>query len=152
MLVALALGRRNSACARGIDMIPRSGIRELAMGLVIEFGASPSGVDVFPKILGQGHPIVVLWHIPKPIQVAVNTGRRRAKSHHDCGTGRAAERRSAMGLFKKHATFGEGIDVWCLGLRMAAETADPVIEVVHGNEQYIGALFGEQAMRKLQKY
>ena len=57
-----------------------------------------------------------------------------------------------MGLFKKHATFGEGIDVWCLSLRMAAETTDPVIEVVHGNEQYIGALFGEQAMRKLQKY
>ena len=57
-----------------------------------------------------------------------------------------------MGLFKEHAALGEGIDVRCLGLRMAAETTDPVVEVVHGNEQYIGALFGEQAMRKLQKY
>ena len=57
-----------------------------------------------------------------------------------------------MGLFKEHAALGEGIDVWCFGLRMAAETTDPVVEVVHGNEQYIGALFGEQAMRKLQKY
>ena len=57
-----------------------------------------------------------------------------------------------MSLFKEHAALGEGIDVRCLGLRMAAETADPVVEVVHGNEQYIGALFGEQAMRKLQKY
>ena len=57
-----------------------------------------------------------------------------------------------MGLFKKHATFGEGIDVRCLGLRVATETTDPVIEVVYGDEEYVGALFGEQAMRKLQKY
>ena len=132
-------------------MIPRSGIRELAVGLVIEFAAAPSEVAVFPKVLRQGHPVLVLRHIAKPIQVAVNTGRRRAEPHHDCSAGRTTERRSAMGLFKKHATFGEGIDVRCLGLRMAAETADPVVEVVHGNEQYIGALFGEQAMRKLQE-
>ena len=48
-----------------------------------------------------------------------------------------------MGLFKEHAALGEGIDVRCLGLRMAAETTDPVIEIVHGNEQHIGVLFGE---------
>ena len=124
-------------------MIPRSGIRELAMGFVIEFTAAPSEVSLFPKILGQGHPILVLWHIPKPIQVAVNTGRRRAKSHHNCGAGRTTERGGAMGLFKEHAALGEGIDVRCLGLRMAAETTDPVIEIVHGNEQHIGVLFGE---------
>ena len=57
-----------------------------------------------------------------------------------------------MGLFKEHAALGEGIDVRCLGLGVSTETAGPVVEVVHGNEQYIGALFGEQAMRKLQKY
>lgn len=48
-----------------------------------------------------------------------------------------------MGLFKEHAVLGECIDVRCLGLRMAAETTDPVIEVVYGNEQHIGVLFGE---------
>ena len=51
MLVALALWRGNSACARGIDMIPRSGIRELATGLVIGYPA-PGEVAVFPKVLG----------------------------------------------------------------------------------------------------
>ena len=51
MIVALALWRRNSAGARGIDMIPRNGIRELAMGFVIEFASAPSEVSVFPKVL-----------------------------------------------------------------------------------------------------
>ncbi len=48
-----------------------------------------------------------------------------------------------MGLFKEHAALGEGIDVRCLGLWMPAETTDPVIEIVPGNEQHIGVLFGE---------
>ncbi len=58
----------------------------------------------------------------------------------------------AMGLLKKHATFSKGIYVWCLSLRVTAEAADPVIEVVYGDEQHVGVLFGKQAMRKVQKY
>ena len=50
-----------------------------------------------------------------------------------------------MGLFKKYTALGKGIDVRCLGLRMAAEATDPVVEVVHGNEQHIGA-FGREAV------
>ena len=51
-----------------------------------------------------------------------------------------------MSLFKEHAALGEGIDVRCLGLRMAAEATDPVVEVVHGDEEHIGALHCKQAM------
>ena len=57
-----------------------------------------------------------------------------------------------MGLFKKDAALGQGIYVWCLSLRVTAEAADPVIEVVYGDEQHVGVLFGKQAMRKVQKY
>ena len=42
-----------------------------------------------------------------------------------------------MGLFKKHAALGKGIDVWCLSLRMATQTSDPVIEVIYCDEQNI---------------
>ena len=45
-----------------------------------------------------------------------------------------------MGLFKEHATLGQCIYVWCLGLRMAAEAAHPVIQVIDGDEQDIGVL------------
>ena len=44
------------------------------MSFVIEFTAAPGEVSVFPKILGQGHPILVLGHVTKPIQVAVDAG------------------------------------------------------------------------------
>ena len=54
-----------------------------------------------------------------------------------------------MGLFKEHATFGEGIDVRGLGLRVATETTDPVIEVVYGDEEHVGALLGKQALGKV---
>ena len=57
-----------------------------------------------------------------------------------------------MGLFKKYTALGQGIYVWCLSLRVTVEAADPVIEVVHGDEEHVGALLGKQAMRKLQKY
>ena len=57
-----------------------------------------------------------------------------------------------MGLFKKHAALGKGIDVWCLSLRVSTEATDPVIQVVYGDEQHVGVLFGKQAMCKAQKY
>ena len=57
-----------------------------------------------------------------------------------------------MGLLKKHTPFSERVDIWGLGLWMATQTSDPVIEVVYGDEQHVGVLFGKQAMCKAQKY
>ena len=48
-----------------------------------------------------------------------------------------------MGLLKKNAMFGKGIYVRCLSLWVSTEATDPVVEVVHGDEEYVGALFGE---------
>ena len=44
-----------------------------------------------------------------------------------------------MGLFEEHAPFGEGIDVRCLGLRMATEATDPVVQIVDGKKQNVGS-------------
>ncbi len=57
-----------------------------------------------------------------------------------------------MGLFKKDAALGKRIYIRGLGLWMATQTSDPVIEVVYGDEQHVGVLFGKQAMCKAQKY
>ena len=48
-----------------------------------------------------------------------------------------------MSLFKKHATFGKGIYVRCLSLWVSTEATDPIVEVVHGDEEHVGVLFGE---------
>ncbi len=53
-----------------------------------------------------------------------------------------------MGLFKKDAALGQFIDIRCLGLWMATQASDPVIEVIHRNEEYIGAFGGEAVDRR----
>ena len=42
-----------------------------------------------------------------------------------------------MGLFKKDAALGKRIDIRGLGLWMATQTSDPVIEVIYCDEQNI---------------
>ena len=49
-----------------------------------------------------------------------------------------------MGLFKKHAALGKGIDVWCLSLRMATQTSDPVVQIIDGKKQNVGSFTGLQ--------
>ena len=49
-----------------------------------------------------------------------------------------------MGLLKKYTPFGEGIDVRCLGLRMASEATDPVVQIIDGKEQNVGSFTGVQ--------
>ena len=49
-----------------------------------------------------------------------------------------------MGLFKEHATLGEGIDIGCLGLRMTTETTDPVVQIIDGKKQNVGSFTGLQ--------
>ncbi len=125
-------------------MIPGLRIGELAMGLVIELTSAPGEVPMLSKILGQGHPVLVLRHVTKPVQVAVDAGRRRAEPHHDRGTRRTAQRSGAMGLFEEHAPFGEGIDVRCFGLWMSAEAPDPVVQIINRKKQNIGSFTGMQ--------
>jgi len=49
-----------------------------------------------------------------------------------------------MGLFKKDAALGKGIDVRCLGLRMATEATDPVVQIIYGKKQNVGSFSGLQ--------
>ena len=48
-----------------------------------------------------------------------------------------------MGLLKQHTPFSERVDICGLGLWMATQTSDPVVEVVYGDEEHVGVLFGE---------
>ena len=50
----------------------------------------------------------------------------------------------AMGLLKEHAPFGKSIDIGCLGLRVSSKTTDPIVQIIDGNEQNVGALPGLQ--------
>ncbi len=75
VLVAFALRRRDGAGARGLDMIPRRGIGEFTVSLMVKFAAAPCDVAMLAEILRERHPILVLRHVAKPVQIAVDTGR-----------------------------------------------------------------------------
>ena len=43
-----------------------------------------------------------------------------------------------MGIIKENSGCGQAVEVRGPGLRMPAQATDPVVEVVHGNEQNVG--------------
>ena len=118
------------------------------MRLMVKFAAAPGEVTVLAEVLRQRHPILVLWQIPKPIQVAIDAGVGWGEAGHNRRARWAAQGRGTISLFKKDAALCEGIDIRSLGLWMSTEASDPVIEVIHRNEEYIGAFGGEAVDRR----
>jgi hypothetical protein len=53
-----------------------------------------------------------------------------------------------MGIGKKNAAPGQAIYVWHVSLRMPAQTANPIIEVINGNEQDVRSLVGPTELRE----
>ena len=107
------------------------------MCLMVKFTATPGEVTVLAEVLRQRHPILVLWHIPKPIQVAIDAGIGGGEAGHNRRARWAAQGSGTVGLFKKDAALCEGIDIRSLGLWMTAQASGPVIEVIYCYEQYV---------------
>ena len=42
-----------------------------------------------------------------------------------------------MGIVKENSGCGQAVQVWRLGLRMPAQATDPVVQVIHRNEQNV---------------
>jgi len=102
--------------------------------LMVQFTAAECRVAMFPKILWQGHPILEVRKVAEPVEIAVDTSVGRVQTGHDGRARRTAQRCGAVGLFEEHAALGQCINVRCLRLRMAAEAADPIIQIIDGNE------------------
>ena len=72
VLVAFLFRWWDSACSGGIDMVPRCGIGELTVRLMVKFASTPSDVALLTKVLRECYPILVLRHVTKPVQIAVD--------------------------------------------------------------------------------
>ena len=107
------------------------------MRLMVKFAAAPGEVTVLAEVLRQRHPILVLWQIPKPIEVAIDAGVGGGEAGHNRRARWAAQGRGTISLFKKDAALCEGINIRSLGLWMTAQTSDPVIKVIYCDEQYV---------------
>ena len=73
--------------------------------------------------------------------VEVGTGLEGIDAGEQAGARGAALRRVAVGLGEEHAAGGEGVDVRRTGVGMAAETTQPVIQIIHDDEDNVGSWF-----------
>lgn len=64
----------------------------------------------------------------------VDTGRVRIASGQQTGSGWVTDRGLAMGVGEQRASLGKSIDVGSSRLRVPAQTSDPVIEIVDGDQ------------------
>ena len=97
---------------------------------------------MFSEILRQRYPILVLRHVTKPVQIAVDAGRRWTEPRHDRSARWAAQWSGTMGLFKENALLCERINVRRLRLGMSSEAADPIVQIVDSDEQDVGPIDG----------
>ncbi len=67
---------------------------------------------------------------------------KRIRAGEEAGARRLADRRLAAGVVEERAAAGEGVEVRGGGLRVAAQAADPVVQVIDGEKQDVGTFGG----------
>jgi hypothetical protein len=87
--------------------------------------------------------------------VLITTARARSQSAHQGGARGIAKWRGAIGIHERHTHFGKAIEVRRFRLRIAFGVADPVIQIVRGDEKDIrsggfafGGRIGKRAVRR----
>ncbi len=109
-----------------------------AVATVINLARGVRSVPMSFEVLRQRDSIFPFWQITKPGCQAVDAGRRRTQREHQTGSRRIAQRRLAMSVGERHATFGQRLHRRRLDLRMPAQRFHPVVQVVDANHQDIG--------------
>ena len=61
---------------------------------------------------------------------------------HQRGPGRTADRSRTVGMEEGRRLRGQGIEVRSVGLGVTSEVTDPVIQIIHGDEEDIGLFRG----------
>ena len=87
------------------------------------------------EILRQRNAVACALHIPDARRQPVNAGGGRPQSRQQAGARGIAQRRLAMSIAEERAARGQAIQVRCLRLGMSSQAADPVIQVVNGDEE-----------------
>ena len=94
-------------------------------------------VAVRSQVLRQRHALLERRHRANPGRQPMNAGGGGTQSREGAAAGRIAQRRLAMRITKKRAARRKPVEVRRPGLRMSPEAADPIVQVVDGDEQNV---------------
>ena len=106
------------------------------VGFVVNLAGTANVVAAIAE--GGGEHLLGRQYGAPVVVVLVDAGGAGAQSAHEGGAGRIADGCGAVAAGEAHAACGQGVDVRGGRLGIAAKVVDPVVEVVHGNEEDIG--------------
>ena len=107
----------------------------LGVEVVVDLTAAASVVAVGEKVAVDGAHI--LEHALSRITIRVNARLPGPQTAHQGRTRRVAGGRGAVRVRERGAACHEAVDVRCFRLRMAAEVAGPVVQIIDRDEQHI---------------
>ena len=117
-------------------VVPRLGIDDVVQHLSRAGGAVAVTREVARQQFRPRHDLAHL------LRVLIEPRAMRRQAAEDGRARRIARGRGAIGVAEQHAARGETVQIRRLRLRMPAEAADPVVEVVERNEEHVGLLLG----------
>ena len=108
---------------------------------MVDLACCKGEVSIGCKVARHRHVILESWDSPRPGSVHVDPRSRGPQSIHDTGAGGVADGGLAVSVSEKHSFPGEAINMGRSGVWMSAQTANPVIEVIYGDQEDIGFSF-----------
>jgi hypothetical protein len=85
---------------------------------------------------------------PRQVHIGIDADRCGAPAGQERRARGIAERRGAIRVRKVHAVAGEPVEVRRFRLRVTLQAADPVVEIVSDEEEYVGARVGRARERR----
>ena len=133
------LGAADSRCRSPVFKL-RFAMRGLHRAVVIDLAACKRVVARFAKDLRQRYSVLRDFHVANPGPQPINAGSRGTQACQQAAPRWIAQRGLAMGVCEQRSTFGQRIDVGSLNLRMPAQAADPIVQIIDRDEQDIWPL------------
>jgi hypothetical protein len=116
--------------------------------MVKELASSKSGIPTCRKLHLQGFNLGIAHEV---VRCPVTAGRRGKLTRKDCGSRRRTENSSRVSIRKIHSTRSKLIDVRRQCARSRSQAPDPIVHIVHREEQDVGTLSEFSRFRVMNK-
>lgn len=123
-------------------VIPTGSIGKLTKGSMIDFPSTYSDIAIIFEVLIERDRAFESGRVVVALVVLVDAGRRRMTPRENRRPGGIAKRSGAMGAAEIDTLTSEVVDVWRYDAGIAAEAADPIVEIIDGKEQHIALGLG----------
>ena len=102
---------------------------------MVDLAGPTRPVACIAKVLG--HHEFVAYYVPPGLGIVIQTRDPGGFAAEHGGAGWIAGRGNGVGPSKGDRRFRKAIQMWRLGLRMAAHRADPIVHIVERNDEYV---------------